>query len=104
MAGATKNDSGKDLKVEREGYAREERRKGRKRRDDGEKGGRGSLLDDVMEVQQGLFHTVIEGAASAMDTATSTARRGVDRTMGRDYKSPGDFVKNIGRSVEDATK
>ena len=91
------------LRVERDGFARDEKKKRRRRKDDGG-GQRGTLLDDVMEVQQGIFHTVIEGAASAMDTATSTGRRIVDRTMSKDYRSSGDFVKNVGRSVQDATK
>lgn len=85
-------------RVTRAGRARGERRRDR----DDDRGTRRaeSLLDEVMEVQQGILHAGIELASTGMDTATRVGRNTVDRAFSRDYRDPGDLVRNLGRDAE----
>lgn len=96
---APKSDSRRtSSRVTRAGRARGERRR---ERDDGRETRRAeNLLDEVMELQQGVLHAGIEFASTGLDTATRVGRNTVDRAFSKDYRDPGDIVRNLGGDAE----
>ncbi len=88
---------------------REERATGSGRR---RSGGRSSsearraegLFKDVIELQQGILHAGIEAASTGLDTATRVTRNTVDRAFQRDFRDPGDVLRNLGKDADETAR
>lgn len=62
------------------------------------------LLDEIMELQQGVLHATIEAASSGIDTATRVTRNTVDRAFAKDYRDPGDLLRNVGKDADETAR
>ncbi len=79
-----------------EDTAREVRGATRRRRSD--------LRDEAVDLQKGVFYAGIEALAAGVDAASNAARGTVDRAFSRDYRDPGDLVRNIGRDMSEVSR
>jgi hypothetical protein len=94
-------------RVERQGSARPKRDGRRERRDDGRRDDTRraeSFLSEVMELQQGILHAGIEAASTGIDTATRVTRNTVDRAFSRDFRDPGDVLRNLGKDADETAR
>lgn len=62
------------------------------------------FLDEVLELQQGILHAGIEAASTGLDTATRVTRNTVDRAFARDFRDPGDLVRNLGKDADETVR
>ena len=89
-------------RVTREGRVR--RTTHRRREHTTSRRGGDNLLDEVLELQQGVLRAGVEVAGATLDTATRVARNSVDRAFSQDFRHPGDLVRNVGRDTEDTVR
>lgn len=62
------------------------------------------LVGEVLDLQQGLLYAGIEAASAALDTGTTVTRNSIDRAFSRDFRDPGDLVRNVGRDAEETVR
>lgn len=62
------------------------------------------LFNEVLELQQGILHAGIEAASTGLDTATRVARNTVDRAFQRDFRDPGDLLRNLGKDADETAR
>lgn len=62
------------------------------------------LFKDVIELQQGILHAGIEAASTGLDTATRVTRNTVDRAFQRDFRDPGDVLRNLGKDADETAR
>lgn len=109
-SGSDRETSGEEARtssrVEREGGRRrsgEDGQRGRTRGSADVKRAEG-LFKDVLEFQQGVLHAGIEAASTGIDTATRVTRNTVDRAFQRDFRDPGDVLRNLGKDVNETAR
>ncbi|MCK6507537.1 hypothetical protein L6R53_29920, partial [Myxococcota bacterium] len=94
-------------RVERQGSARPHRQGRRERGDDSRRDDTRraeNFLSEVMELQQGILHAGIEAASTGIDTATRVTRNTVDRAFSRDFRDPGDVLRNLGKDADETAR
>jgi len=62
------------------------------------------MLDDLLELEQGLLHAGIEAASATLDTATRVTRNTVDRAFAKDLRDPGDIIRNLGSDTDETMR
>lgn len=109
------SDEGKKLEREESAAPRRRRRRGRVVRAEGDEDTarevrganrrrRSDLRDEAMDLQKGVIYAGIEALAAGVDVASNAARGTVDRAFSRDYRNPGDLVRNVGRDASEVAR